>query len=493
VGVAFFFALAFSPLENWLKGGLMLAVLVACGAELKRVTGWDGYYGLLVVRGFAGLDLMEIIGKRYAHACRFIVDAGLTLCFGIPYGAYVFGWMKKRWLAGVLLNIIFFVFFFTAQSSVSVGGEALAFLLLGWGLGLFGVGIGFLGLHAWRVLTVPNTPPGVTLLLPGVTVPWEAVFAIAIIAVVHELAHGILARAERVRIKSSGALLFGFLPVGAFVEIDEKAFAKEGVHVKRRVLAAGSISNALFFFVFLFLAAIAGALLDSTVVGVSVSALASNSTLSPGISPGDNFTGFASAREARAFFTALAASGEGAAAVEVNGANRSVRFAEVVVQGVRDGYPSAWLFTEGAVIERLDGVPVEGLNSLSAALKAKGAGNVVAVDTSAGSFNATLGANSQLGLTLAESLSFEVEDIKSDAFAYSFYSFLFIALAYAYLLNFVLAMVNLLPLFITDGHRVLLEEFREILPEKQAQLAYLAFGAGGLALLALNALPWLWA
>jgi membrane-associated protease RseP (regulator of RpoE activity) len=91
----------------------------------------------------------------------------------------------------------------------------------------------------------------VGILLPGVDVPGSPVFipvvsgliAIISVLVIHEFAHGILARAEGVGIKSIGVFFLGFIPGGAFVELDEESFAKAKRSSKLRISAAGSISN----------------------------------------------------------------------------------------------------------------------------------------------------------------------------------------------------------------------------------------------------------
>jgi membrane-associated protease RseP (regulator of RpoE activity) len=88
-----------------------------------------------------------------------------------------------------------------------------------------------------------------TLLIPGVTVisprilPYVLI-ALPVILVSHEMMHGLVARAERLRIKSGGvgvALLF----ILGFVEPDEEGFKAARPRVKARILAAGSGANIL--------------------------------------------------------------------------------------------------------------------------------------------------------------------------------------------------------------------------------------------------------
>ncbi len=80
---------------------------------------------------------------------------------------------------------------------------------------------------------------------------------IAIIAITHEMAHGILAAYNKVKIKTTG---FGFFPFFfpvfplAFVELDEKIMQKKKKFAQMAVLSAGTFANvltAILFFVIL--------------------------------------------------------------------------------------------------------------------------------------------------------------------------------------------------------------------------------------------------
>jgi hypothetical protein len=88
-----------------------------------------------------------------------------------------------------------------------------------------------------------------TLLIPGVTVISPRILpyvltALPVILVSHEVMHGLVARAEKVRIRSGGvgvALLF----ILGFVEPDEEGFKAAKPRTKARILAAGSGANML--------------------------------------------------------------------------------------------------------------------------------------------------------------------------------------------------------------------------------------------------------
>jgi len=94
---------------------------------------------------------------------------------------------------------------------------------------------------AGLVLPIPSSQPAS---IPGVIgIPfWFWIITIAIILIPHEFMHGVIARMEKVRLKSVGLLLLAIFP-GAFVEPDEKQLAKKGLWTKLRVFAAGSFIN----------------------------------------------------------------------------------------------------------------------------------------------------------------------------------------------------------------------------------------------------------
>ncbi|MFZ3077619.1 MAG: site-2 protease family protein [Candidatus Aenigmatarchaeota archaeon] len=96
---------------------------------------------------------------------------------------------------------------------------------------------------AGLVLPIPSSQPAS---IPGVIgIPfWFWIITIAIILIPHEFMHGVIARMEKVKLKSVGLLLLAIFP-GAFVEPDEKQLAKKGLWARLRVFAAGSFINIL--------------------------------------------------------------------------------------------------------------------------------------------------------------------------------------------------------------------------------------------------------
>lgn len=130
-------------------------------------------------------------------------------------------------------------------------------------IGYIGIGIGFVGmflilfLFAFSlylffkgIITTGSAPVTIAPVIPGIPIPGspfqlpllDGLLAIFIIMIVHESSHGIVAVANKIKIKSSGYAQFGPIPA-AFVEPDEKALAKQPDTVQYSIFAIGPFSN----------------------------------------------------------------------------------------------------------------------------------------------------------------------------------------------------------------------------------------------------------
>ncbi len=140
----------------------------------------------------------------------------------------------------------------------------------------FGIALGFgamayitfiLGRNLYYIFFSTESASPVSLIIPGITLSlnFNTLFffgvSIAIILVTHELAHGVAARAEGVKVKSTGLLLMVLIP-GAFVEPDEEDLNKARKSTQARVYAAGSATNILVGLLALLLLTNAGALIS---------------------------------------------------------------------------------------------------------------------------------------------------------------------------------------------------------------------------------------
>ena len=83
-----------------------------------------------------------------------------------------------------------------------------------------------------------------TVVLPGVIAPpfWYWIISIALLVVVHEGMHGVLAAAQKIRLKSLGLGLLAVIPL-AFVEPDEQQLRSRPAWQQLRVFAGGSFAN----------------------------------------------------------------------------------------------------------------------------------------------------------------------------------------------------------------------------------------------------------
>ncbi len=93
---------------------------------------------------------------------------------------------------------------------------------------------------------VGEMSPASYILLPGINPILPVVYgwlAIICAIVVHEGAHGIIARNRGLRVKSSGLLFFLVIPIGGFVDVDEKQIEKAKPKDSLRVMAAGVGGN----------------------------------------------------------------------------------------------------------------------------------------------------------------------------------------------------------------------------------------------------------
>jgi len=88
--------------------------------------------------------------------------------------------------------------------------------------------------------------PQANILLPGINPYLPIVYgwiALWIGLIVHEGSHGVIARHQGFTVKDSGLIFFLFIPIGAFVELDEEELKKASPSSAGRILAAGAGSN----------------------------------------------------------------------------------------------------------------------------------------------------------------------------------------------------------------------------------------------------------
>src|SRR3989338_6767345 len=236
-----------------------------------------GEHGLILLKSKRGLELINKIAK-HEQVWKFFSDAGTVVSYGLLSLVITKKNVSiKGFVSGIALISILFFFVapFVLPFLVSVIGIsvlehgavqqvgdtnilAIISIILLYAGGFFtlllasiiGYGTFILSallstlLHGTQAIA--KTSPGATFLLPGVNIPfWEGIAALVVILIVHEGAHAVLARIARIPVLSSGVVLFGIIPIGAFVEPDEEKLKKLEQTKQTRVLIAGSMANLL--------------------------------------------------------------------------------------------------------------------------------------------------------------------------------------------------------------------------------------------------------
>ena len=133
----------------------------------------------------------------------------------------------------------------------------LGYIGVVFGYGGFFVITYLLGQEAFKIIIQSPMAQGASPVLPGLPVPglgitfplvvgWISLF---IIMVVHEFSHGVVARAHGIKVKSSGLAFFGPI-LGAFVEPDDKELKSKPYKSQLAVFAAGPFLNIILWGVF---------------------------------------------------------------------------------------------------------------------------------------------------------------------------------------------------------------------------------------------------
>ncbi len=268
---------------------LSLALLMLDGLYLQLAHGLEGEFGLLLFKNKSTLGLLDKIAKFNPELWKLLADFGLVFGYGLLSYFMIDGRKTnpKRFFTVYIISLVALVmasllvapFVFqlagTVISNLDVSAAssqvrtatagipffaAFAFLVLIIG-GISLSAIVSVVTYAALILkdvafsaaagVASNAAPGASFLLPGINLPLvEGILALAILLVVHEAAHGVLSRVAKIKVDSAGVALFGFLPVGAFVEPDEKQLSRKSRVEQLRVMVAGSTANFLTAIVF---------------------------------------------------------------------------------------------------------------------------------------------------------------------------------------------------------------------------------------------------
>ncbi len=282
--------------------------------------------------------------------------------------------------------------------------------------GNVGIIFGFLGMafisftlvyNLLKIFITPQATAAVSLVLPfkikGVAfVPFFYwIIAIFIIAVAHEFSHGVLARLSKIKIKSSGfAFLSVLIPIlpAAFVEPEEKQLAKKSAREQLSIFAAGPFANIVLGILF--------GLIFFLVIPPIV----------------DNYVKF-----------------DGLKVIDFLEANGTSPAQQAGLQ-------------KGEVIKFIDDKRIEHALNLTDALANKTPGDIISVRTDEKTYSIKLGKSPQNESNVFMGISFSPD--YGNFFSAAFMWFVFL-IAWCYMLNIGIGLVNLLPLGPIDGGRML--------------------------------------
>ncbi len=242
---------------------IVLVFLLVPTYLFKTIFKFDTFYIISLVKTKRFIGFIERISNF--KLWDILADLGLILGFGLIGVDCLFGKKfpkpKRIFIACVSSAILFILFFgFFLGFFVAPESELLPILIL------FSIAFAFGGLMlfalaalAWQVfdiiskILIGKTPcPGVVPIIPGVQMPNVPSFftppvsvwgAFILILVVHEFSHGALMKRAKIKIKSVGIALFGLLPIGAFVEPDERELKNLPEREQLRIYAIGPASN----------------------------------------------------------------------------------------------------------------------------------------------------------------------------------------------------------------------------------------------------------
>jgi len=482
-----FYELVISDIFSIGKFLIAVLLLIACSFALQKFLKIEGDYGLLLVRTKKGLKFLEKVANLNPDFWRTFTEFGTVLGFGL-LSIFIFKRIHKWTFILSMIGLLIFSQFIlpfsaplvlelinlpTSSQSIGLSSAAaagagydllalisvsisyLVFLsLIVGGLALAGV-IGIL-LKAFTILLaialfitsaangasnsqiLAQEGPGAAPVLPGINLPFfEGILALLVLLVVHESAHGILARVEKIPLKSAGVVFVGILPFGAFVDPDEKILQKTEREKQNRVLVAGSTANLvtaiMFFFILL--------LFQYWVVS--------------------------------AYPT------------------QKIGMTYVEITGVAAGSPAYGFLKEGMRIIDWQCVPINHVSDFRSAANDTRKGEAVIVTTDAGRFVLRAGTGGKVGVSVLEKTYTFADWIRELASrGMGWLSFLFNFLALAFVLNILVGIVNLLPIPAFDGFRIIaLTIKKKKIFGAQLMDVIMALIVG--AFLA-NLLPWLW-
>jgi membrane-associated protease RseP (regulator of RpoE activity) len=232
---------------------LVFLVVVPAVIISKTVKSASVQGPIILWKSQKGLKLVDRISKSHPRFWKAFGDFGIVLGFGFLGALYVF--RKHPWHRRILFSVLSssFLLLSALRLGTSLSFDMiLATVTFTGGLGVFAAYA--LAGYAFSIVmdhfAGATTVASIALILPGIDIPgspifipWYGWFSLIIIIVAHEGAHGILARAVKSKLGSTGIASIGVIPIGAFVEPDEKQLMRKSRASRLRVFSAGSAAN----------------------------------------------------------------------------------------------------------------------------------------------------------------------------------------------------------------------------------------------------------
>ncbi len=457
-------ALYLSPVDPLTSVVIALLALGITGVVIRRANGLEGTYGLYIFGGSRGIGTIRRMAHNRKRFWEFFVQVGMVLSFGFLSYFIFRGQIGKRALiVGLLLTaLLMFVLFpytslalqfiklphggnlaqqvtpslqlsplgYALFATSLIGGFALFFIIVlviaagGILSSIFTVASSIVTSQPVNYTAVlANSQPGVLPALPGITIPFFAgILSLAILLVAHEFSHGALADIYKANVRRVGLLMFGVIPVGAFVEPNEKKVNKLSAVKQNRIFIAGITANFALTFIFFAL----------TIIMLTYVAPSLFST-------------------------------------------------HVVISATVPGSPAASAGMQvNSTLIAWNNYPVSDIPSLQSAAAGDTAFGPVNVVTNNGTYNLTANATGKIGVELVQmSLS------TSTSLYASFLMFLYQLVVLSFVLNFFVALMNLMPIPGFDGWRI----YKNTIKNPRALYLFSLFVV---ALIVILTLPWIW-
>ncbi len=250
------------PIHEMLYITLFLLGLVLFTFLIRKYAKAQSYYFAFSMLRSKRLTEFIRKNKKLAWLTKIMADIGLILGFGVFASDFMYGRERRAWQRVLIIALtlagLFAGFHFAFFNAMGIAPITKPFDLP---LSLFFSVFGFSGLLlallsitglniASKLLAGSTACPQVAPLIPGIQIPQVPIFipvygwvGLLLAMIVHETSHGLRAIAEKIRLDSSGFLFLGFIPVGAFVEPRQEELERAPDKAKLRIYSAGPSSN----------------------------------------------------------------------------------------------------------------------------------------------------------------------------------------------------------------------------------------------------------